>query len=134
MWHVLEHVPDVNDRMIEIKRILRNKGFLVIALPNTTSWDAEFYKGYWAGLDVPRHLYHFSPKAFENLAISHGLQIVKTLPLKFDAYYVSLLSERYKKTQLPLIKAFLNGMKSNSKAAKTGNYSSLIYILNKKES
>jgi len=132
MWHVLEHVPDVNERMKEVKRILRKEGYLIVALPNPTSWDAEYYKDFWAGYDVPRHLYHFSPKAFENLAKQHDLQIINILPLKFDAFYVSLLSEKYKKTPIPLVKAFLTGIRSNKAAAKTGNYSSLIYILNKK--
>jgi len=134
MWHVLEHVPDVNSRMEQTRKILKDNGFLIVALPNPTSWDADFYNVYWAGLDVPRHLYHFSPQAFTNLAARHGFRIVNTLPLKFDAYYVSLLSERYKKTQFPFIKAFLNGTKSNNAASKTGNYSSLIYVLNKKDS
>jgi len=132
MWHVLEHVPDVNGRMVEIKKILKMEGFLIIALPNITSWDATLYKGYWAGLDVPRHLYHFSPQAFRNLAEQHGLKIINILPLKFDAFYVSLLSERYMKTNFPLFRAFLSGIRSNQVAVKTGNYSSLIYILKKK--
>ncbi len=132
MWHVLEHVLDVNKRIEEAKRLLKPGGFLIIALPNPSSWDAGYYKAFWAGLDVPRHLYHFSPEAFANLAIRHDLKLDDTLPMKFDAYYVSLLSERYKKTPIPILSAFFKGMKSNSKAAKTGNYSSLIYVLNKK--
>ncbi len=132
MWHVLEHVPDVNARIVEIKRILKKEGFLIIALPNITSWDAVLYRDYWAGLDVPRHLYHFSPQAFRNLAKQHDLKIINILPLKLDAFYVSLLSERYMKTGFPLFRAFLSGIRSNQIAEKTGNYSSLIYILKKK--
>ncbi len=132
MWHVLEHVPDVNERIIQVKRILKNNGHLIIALPNPISRDADYYKTYWAGLDVPRHLYHFSPQAFENLANRHNLEIIHTLPLKMDAYYVSLLSERYMKNTMPVFRALLNGTKSNLSAKKTGNYSSLIYVLNKK--
>ncbi len=132
MWHVLEHVPDVNERIIQVKRILKNNGHLIIALPNPISRDSNYYKTYWAGLDVPRHLYHFSPQAFENLANRHNLEIIHTLPLKMDAYYVSLLSERYMKNTMPVFRALLNGTKSNLSAKKTGNYSSLIYVLNKK--
>ncbi len=133
MWHVLEHVPDVNQRIVEIKRILKEEGYLIIALPNPISWDANYYHAYWAGFDVPRHLYHFSPEAFAKLAKAHGLQIVKTLPLKFDAFYVSLLSERYKRSSFPLLNASYNGLRSNWKAKKTGNYSSLIYVLHKNQ-
>ncbi len=134
MWHVLEHVSDINKRMYEVKRLLKRGGKIIIALPNSLSWDAVFYKAYWAGLDVPRHLYHFSPEAFSSLAKRHDLQIINTLPLKLDAFYVSLLSERYKKTRLPIFLALINGAKSNRTAAKTGNYSSLIYILKKNKS
>lgn len=131
MWHVLEHVPDVNERLQVAKRILHDNGYFIIALPNPISPDAMYYKEYWAGLDVPRHLSHFSPKAFKKLAKLHGLQIINILPLKMDAYYVSLLSERYKKTSLPLMRAFLSGYRSNRSASKSGNYSSLIYVLKK---
>jgi SAM-dependent methyltransferase len=131
MWHVLEHVSDINKRMDEAKRLLKNEGRLIIALPNLLSWDAVFYKAYWAGLDVPRHLYHFSPEAFSCLAKRHDLQVINTLPLRFDAFYVSLLSERYRKTRLPIFPAFIKGAKSNWAAAKTGNYSSLIFVLKK---
>ncbi len=131
MWHVLEHVSDINERMERVKQLLKKEGFLIVALPNLSSWDAGFYEAYWAGLDVPRHLSHFSPVAFTNLAKKHDLQIVRTLPLKFDAFYVSLLSERYKKARLPILRAFINGTKSNRIAAKTGNYSSLIFVLKK---
>ena len=131
MWHVLEHVSDINKRMEEVNQLLKSDGRLIIALPNLSSWDAGFYKEYWAGLDVPRHLYHFSPKAFSSLAKRHDLQIINTLPLMFDAFYVSLLSERYKKNRLPIFKGFINGIKSNRTAAKTGNFSSLIYVLQK---
>jgi len=133
MWHVLEHVPDINERMEKVKQLLKKEGVLIIALPNLSSWDAVYYGVYWAGLDVPRHLSHFSQKAFSSLAKKHDLQIVRTLPLKFDAYYVSLLSERYKKRGLPIFPAFIKGARSNRIAAKTGNYSSLIYILTKNQ-
>ncbi len=129
MWHVLEHVPDVNKRMQEAKYLLKKQGYLIVALPNPISWDATFYKNYWAGLDVPRHLYHFSPDAFRNLATKHNLHIINMLPLKLDAFYVSLLSERYKKNNLATANAFFNGIRSNIKALNNGNYSSIIYIL-----
>ncbi len=129
MWHVLEHVPDVNERIQETKHLLKKQGYLIIALPNPTSWDAAFYKNYWAGLDVPRHLYHFSPDAFRSLVNKHNLRIINRLPLKLDAFYVSLLSERYKRNNFAIAKAFFSGIRSNVKASNNGNYSSIIYIL-----
>ncbi len=131
MWHVLEHVPNINKRMEEVHRLLKNNGYLIIAIPNLTSWDAGFYKTYWAGYDVPRHLYHFTPEAFQLFANKHNLQIIDILPLKLDSYYVSFLSEKYLKNNFQPIRAFWNGLRSNLASRRTKNYSSLIYVLKK---
>lgn len=129
MWHVLEHVPDLKERMEQIRRILKKDGLLVIALPNYLSWDGQHYQDYWAGYDVPRHLYHFTQKTITELLARYSLSIFKTVPLKFDSFYVSLLSEKYKTGKLIYPKAFFNGLKSNAQAGKhKNNYSSLIYL------
>ena len=133
LWHVLEHVPEVNQRMKTIKRLLKKNGLLVIALPNPASYDAQHYAQYWAGYDVPRHLFHFTPEAFKNLSKAHALKIIRVAPLKLDAFYVSYLSEKYKDNNLPLVRATIPGCRSNKKAKKTGNYSSLIYLLKKSD-
>ncbi len=132
LWHVLEHVPDLNQRMEQISKLLAPDGLLVIALPNHLSWDAQHYGNYWAGYDVPRHLYHFTPDTISQLLSKFNFEIFKTEPLKFDAYYVSLLSEKYQSGKSNFIAAFRNGLKSN-KSAKNGqdNYSSLIYLARK---
>ena len=78
---------------------------------------------------MPRHLYHFSEKAIQDLFAEKGLKLVDKHPMVFDAYYVSLLSEKYQNGKINFIKAFLNGWKSNRFAKKTGKYSSLIYVL-----
>ena len=130
MWHVLEHVANLNERMAELKRLIADDGYLFIALPNIESWDANYYKEYWAGLDVPRHLYHFSKNDVKLLFENYGFEIVDIQGMKFDAYYVSLLSEKYKKNPLYLFAAFFKGWYSNLKAKKTlPNHSSLLYIL-----
>jgi 2-polyprenyl-3-methyl-5-hydroxy-6-metoxy-1,4-benzoquinol methylase len=132
MWHVLEHVPQLNKRMEQVKNIMKDDGVAFIALPNYKSWDGEYYKKHWAAWDVPRHLYHFSKDTFKLLAINHGLKIVEILPMKFDAFYVSLLSEKYQSKKINYMKAFFQGLKSNNWAKKNGDdYSSLIYVLRK---
>lgn len=134
MWHVLEHVPDLNKRMNELFTLLQNNGFAIIALPNFKSFDASCYKEYWAAYDVPRHLFHFSQKSVRLLGEKHGFKLVDTLPMKFDSYYVSLLSEKYKNGSKNLVRAFVNGKKSNQYAKKNNkNYSSLIYVFKKAE-
>jgi 2-polyprenyl-3-methyl-5-hydroxy-6-metoxy-1,4-benzoquinol methylase len=132
LWHVLEHVGDINNRLNQINRLLKDEGLLVIALPNPESADAKYYGQYWAGYDVPRHLFHFPPQAFENLMSQYNLEIIEKKPLKYDAYYIALLSEEYKSNKKAFGKAFYQGYKSNRKAKKDGNYSSLIYLLQKK--
>lgn len=129
MWHVLEHVPDLNGRMNQLKKLLKKDGLLVIALPNLDSPDAVKYGSKWAGLDVPRHLYHFTKDTFELLLKAHKMELLKSIPMKFDAYYVSLLSEKYLGKKIPYFPAFLNGLRSNLRARKDNNYSSMIYVI-----
>lgn len=129
MWHVLEHVHTLHDYMQECRRLLDKKGVLIIAVPNYTSGDAQHYQEYWAAWDVPRHLYHFSPKSIEILAGMHGFQVTAMQPMVFDSYYVSMLSEKYASGG-NLLKAFATGWSSNRKASKDVRLSSsVIYVL-----
>ncbi|QMU63161.1 MAG: methyltransferase domain-containing protein [Flavobacteriaceae bacterium] len=131
MWHVLEHVPNLSEYIETLSQIVSNEGILFIAVPNFKSYDAHYYKEYWAAYDVPRHLWHFSQKGIEQLFKKVKMKIVKTYPLKFDSYYVSLLSEKNKTNKQNLFKALLNGWKSNRKARKNSEYSSIIYVIKK---
>ena len=129
MWHVLEHVPDVGAQIKELKRLLKPTGKIVIAVPNFNSYDAKYYGKFWAAYDVPRHLWHFSRQSIEKLFEREKLQLVETRPMLFDAFYVALLSEKYKTGNMNFISAFLVGLKSNWKARSTTEYSSHIYII-----
>lgn len=129
MWHVLEHVYNLQDDLTKISSLVKQGGVLIIAVPNYTSFDAQHYKSYWAAYDVPRHLYHFSPKSMIPLVESKGLKFEKMLPMKFDSYYVSMLSEKYKGGSM--LNAMRIGFLSNWKA-KEGLSSSQIYIFRKK--
>jgi 2-polyprenyl-3-methyl-5-hydroxy-6-metoxy-1,4-benzoquinol methylase len=131
LWHVFEHLYDVNASFVQLKRLLKPDGTLILALPNPVSADAAHYKTYWAAYDVPRHLSHFSPKALRLLAEKHQMTIKKVVPMKFDAFYVSMLSEglQGKGKIAALLNGFRQGVRSNLRARKDGNYSSLIYVL-----
>lgn len=129
MWHVLEHVPDVNAQIKELKRLLKPAGTIVIAVPNFNSFDAKHYQEFWAAYDVPRHLWHFSRLSIEKLFEREKLQLVETRPMLFDAFYVALLSEKYKTGKMNYLTAFLVGLQSNWKARTTNEYSSHIYII-----
>ena len=133
LWHVLEHLPDLEMQIIDILEHLEKEGTLIIAVPNFNSFDAKYYKEFWAAYDVPRHLWHFSRKSIEKLFSKHGLKVVKTKPMIFDSFYVSLLSEKYKSGKQKFIKGFWIGLRSNLAAWGSGEYSSIIYILQKRQ-
>ncbi len=132
LWHVLEHVHDLQGYLKQFLRLLSLDGKLIIAVPNYTSKDATIYQEYWAAYDVPRHLYHFSPQSMELLAVKIGFRLEKWQPMWFDSFYVSLLSGQYRKDGMNLLRAGCNGLLSNLVALfnkKRG--SSLIYQLAK---
>jgi 2-polyprenyl-3-methyl-5-hydroxy-6-metoxy-1,4-benzoquinol methylase len=132
MWHVLEHVSDVHGLFDFINEYMAAKGTLIIAVPNCSSHDAKFYKEHWAAYDVPRHLWHFTPKDMTALVQSKGFKHLQTLPMVFDSFYVSMLSEKYKKGRISYPSALWRGFVSNLKANKTGlEFSSQIYVFKK---
>ena len=132
MWHVLEHVADLKTEIDHLERIVKKNGRLVLALPNYKSFDAEYYKDKWAAYDVPRHLNHFSSTSIKNIFDTTAFQLIDIKPLKWDSYYISMLSEQYLKHSNALLKAMITGCKSNCKARKSGEYSSLVYVFTKK--
>lgn len=129
LWHVLEHLPKFEDQFSKFKNLLKPNGTLIIAVPNFKSYDAKYYQNFWAAYDAPRHLWHFSKNSISKLTDLNNMKIIKILPLKFDAYYVSLLSEKYKTGKMNPIKSIWTAFKSNMKAKKSLEYSSLIYII-----
>lgn len=132
LWHVLEHVPNPKETLEQLKTHLNPGGHIIIAVPNRDSYDAKIYKEHWAAYDVPRHLFHFNQLNVKYLGKELKLKYIKTIPQYFDAYYVSMLSEKYLKKGSSFVRGMLSGLKSNSWASKNdGNYSSLIYVLRK---
>lgn len=132
LWHVLEHIPNLNKCLNQLQKLLKPGGLLVIALPNYKSWDAKKYQEFWAAYDVPRHLWHFDRVAMKHL-FSNSLQQIKTKPMWFDAFYVCLLSEKYKSGKVNWWKAGINGLRSNLSACFTKEYSSVVYYYRKKD-
>ncbi|MFT6814364.1 MAG: 2-polyprenyl-3-methyl-5-hydroxy-6-metoxy-1,4-benzoquinol methylase [Sphingobacteriales bacterium] len=132
MWHVLEHVHKLNEYLQTIHKVLKPGGLLLIAVPNHESFDAKYYKKHWAAYDVPRHLWHFTPNSMNELVEKHGFTIEKHKRMPFDAFYVSLLSEKYRNNKLALLMGGLIGklswINSWSSAKKC---SSVIYLCRK---
>jgi 2-polyprenyl-3-methyl-5-hydroxy-6-metoxy-1,4-benzoquinol methylase len=131
MWHVLEHVPDLENQIKELKRLLKPNGTLLVAVPNFKSFDANYYGKFWAAFDVPIHFWHFSKTAIKLLFEKENMTLQKVLPMKFDAFYVSLLSEKYKTGKMNYIKAFFIGLQSNWKASRSKEFSSHVYVISK---
>ncbi|MGV4414885.1 class I SAM-dependent methyltransferase [Chryseobacterium sp. T1] len=132
LWHVFEHIENQEEILSLFYSKLKEKGILIIAVPNPTSYDAKHYKEYWAAYDVPRHIFHFSKKGMMNLMNNKNWSIRKIKPLLLDSYYISMLSEKYKKSPLIWLKSLIHGSISNIKAIFNNEFSSLIYIIEKK--
>ncbi len=132
MWHVLEHVPDVEHQVAELKRLLKPSGTIIIAVPNFKSYDANHYGAFWAAYDVPRHLWHFSKTAIEKLFDKQNMNLEDVKPMWFDSFYVSLLSEKYKSGKMNFISGFFIGLISNVSGLFKKEFSSHIYVLKNK--
>lgn len=141
LWHVLEHVHDLPAYIQQLKALLKENGRLFIAVPDYTSKDAAIYQEYWAAYDVPRHLYHFSPRSMQVLMEKNGLKLLQHKPMWYDSFYISILSSKYKNARLNdtvgqgkanLVAAFWNGLRSNYIAmSDVKRCSSVIYIISK---
>jgi 2-polyprenyl-3-methyl-5-hydroxy-6-metoxy-1,4-benzoquinol methylase len=130
LWHVLEHIYPLDETFKTMHRLLDDSGIVVVALPNPESKDARIYKQFWAGYDLPRHIYHFTPATAAALFSRYGFSVAAVLPMYFDSFYISLLSEKYKTGTMNYFRAFYNGVRSNISASfPRNNFSSLIYIL-----
>jgi len=129
LWHVLEHLPRLEEHISILKSLLKSNGTLIITVPNYKSYDAKYYKEFWAAYDAPRHLWHFSQSSISKLVVKENMQVFKTLPMKFDSYYVSLLSEKYKSGSMNIFNALRIGWLSNFKARQSTEFSSLIFCV-----
>lgn len=132
LWHVLEHLPNLDDTLEQLESLVKPGGVLIIAVPNFKSYDAKYYKAFWAAYDTPRHLWHFSRNSMRRL-FSKDMTLIKVKPMIFDSFYVSLLSEKYKTGKKFSLKGICIGFWSNLAALQTKEYSSLIYCYKKAE-
>lgn len=134
LWHVLEHLEKLNETLDRVNKLLVRNGSIFIAVPNANSVDSEYYKEFWAAYDVPRHLWHFTPDTMKIIAEKHGLAIEAQYPMPFDAFYVSILSEKYKKNRFAFVKGIFIGLTAYFKSwGRAEKSSSVIYVLKKKE-
>ena len=133
LWHVMEHLEHLNETWERLHELLKDDGCLVIAVPNCSSYDAQKYKEFWAAYDVPRHLWHFTPDSIKKFGEKHNFTLVNHLPMPFDAFYVSILSEKYKESKSSLVKGMFAGTLAwFSSLSNKEKSSSIIYVFRKK--
>lgn len=133
LWHVMEHLEHLNEMWETLRRILKERGVLIVAVPNPDSYDAQKYKEWWAAYDVPRHLWHFRPSVMQQFGVKHGFVLEERLPMPFDAFYVSMLTEKYKGSKLSFVKGLWTGTCAwFSALGKKERSSSMIYVFRKK--
>lgn len=132
LWHVLEHIHLLNKNLENFSKVLKETGKLIIAVPNHSSYDALHYRKFWAAWDVPRHIWHFTPKHMKILGEKHGFNLSGVYTMPFDSFYVSMLSEKYKKSKFTLLSAVFHGTISwFTSVFKPGKCSSVIYVFEK---
>jgi SAM-dependent methyltransferase len=132
LWHVLEHFHDPFKYASEIYRLLKPGGVCIMAMPNSSSYDAHHYGRYWAAFDVPRHLWHFNPSTFRRFADKAGFTTEGLLTLPLDLFYISILSEKYCGSRIPFIKGIVVAkIYTLASFFKKNRSSSIIYLLRK---
>lgn len=133
LWHVMEHLEHLNETWMRLHELLTERGILIVAVPNCSSFDATKYGAYWAAYDVPRHLWHFTPDTIQRLASKHGFIMAEHRPMPFDAFYVSMLTEKNMRRSCPFLRGVLTGVLAwLASLVKKERSSSMIYVFRKK--
>ncbi|WP_300812514.1 class I SAM-dependent methyltransferase [uncultured Bacteroides sp.] len=134
LWHVMEHLEHLNETWERLNRLLTEKGVLIVAVPNCSSYDAQKYGAYWAAYDVPRHLWHFTPATIQQLGSKHGFILAERHPMPFDAFYVSMLTEKHLRHSCTFLRGLLTGTLAwFSALVSKERSSSMIYVFRKKK-
>lgn len=134
LWHVMEHLENLNETWARLFELLTGKGILIVAAPNRGSCDAERYGANWAAYDVPRHRWHFTPGTIQQFGSKHGFIMAERYPMPFDAFYVSMLSEKNMKKRFPFMRGMYTGLLAwFSTLAGKERSSSMIYVFRKKQ-
>jgi SAM-dependent methyltransferase len=75
-FHVFEHLYQPREVLAKVSQWLKPGGIFYTLMPNIDSAGARVFKSYWYALELPRHLYHFSPRSLSKLAASVGMEEV----------------------------------------------------------
>lgn len=103
-FHVLEHVYDPRAVLSKVQECLKPGGIFYIMIPNIDSAGARMFRSYWYALELPRHLYHFTPKSLNYLGESVGLEkasLVTSRELFFEDSVRYLVDEACQRAGVP---------------------------------
>jgi hypothetical protein len=78
MEHVLEHLPDPAAVLCKCRGMLKDDGILVINIPCKDSWSVRISLRHFSNLDIPRHLFHHTPRSLRLLLAAAGFTDVYT--------------------------------------------------------
>ena len=130
-YYILFDISNYKSFLHSLKSLTSKNAKVLIALPNYLSFDAMYYGSGWAAFDVPRHRFHFSPNGLKSVMANFGFKLVNTHPLYLDAFYISMISEKYKNNKLYFLFGILIGLISNVMGLFNSNYSSSAFIFKK---
>jgi SAM-dependent methyltransferase len=84
-FDLLEHIHDPRSFLMKVREWLRPGGIYCLNLPNLDSWEARLFGSYWYGLEMPRHLTHFSPASLSHVMKSLGFEqaVLATPPVTY---------------------------------------------------
>jgi SAM-dependent methyltransferase len=109
-FHVFEHLYYPRKVLQQVSRWLKPGGIFYALMPNIDSAGRRVFNSYWYALELPRHLYHFSPKSLSRLAASVGLEEVSLFAGRevfidySSGYIVDDILKKVGITRLPLSK------------------------------
>jgi 2-polyprenyl-3-methyl-5-hydroxy-6-metoxy-1,4-benzoquinol methylase len=89
-FDVLEHLYEPRQVMAKVMEWLKPGGIFYVLVPNIDSAEARVFKSYWGGLELPRHLFHYSPASLSYLAKSVGLEEISLVTRRNAAVGVNI--------------------------------------------
>lgn len=128
LWHVLEHIGDLEETLAQIKGLLSEEGKLFIAVPNKASLQSRIGKARWYHLDPPRHIHHFTPSALKAKLEGNNFGIVD---VRYDSFFQNYLGDLLTLLNLvtPMSNALVNFIKRNRYYYDTNKPLALVSIL-----
>lgn len=88
LWQVLEHIGEPRAMLAHCRELLAPGGAFVASVPNLDGAGAHLTGDRWWGLDVPRHLVHYTPATLRRALEGAGFRVVdiRHLSLQYDPY------------------------------------------------